>query len=375
MERPFSLLIKPASADCNLRCTYCFYLDHLQMYPDEKKHRMSTPVLKQLISSYMAMEMPVYSFNWQGGEPTMMGLNFFKDAIEFQKIYGRSGKHVSNSLQTNTTLINDEFAAFLAEYRFLVGVSLDGPENIHNKYRVNASGSGSHNRVLKGLRHLVNNKVDFNFLVLVSEANVDKPFEVYNYLKSLNVTNFFQFIPCVEFDEKGNKLPFSITGKQWGDFLLKIYYEWEKRDRTHVSIRNFDAIINKMVLGKPHTCVLDNNCCQYFVVEYNGDVFPCDFFVEEKLKLGNVTRNGWRYFLNTGKYRKFGQNKMKYNRECRQCGFVEFCHGDCLKHRKYGQENFQQLSFLCEGIKSFYRETLNEFRKMAADIKTRNIAR
>ena len=232
----FSLLVKPASADCNLRCAYCFYLDRSALYPETKVHRMSHSVLERMISSYMSTDQTVYSFGWQGGEPALMGVEFFRDTTDLQKKYGRPGAVVSNGLQTNATLINDDFAAHLSEYRYLVGVSIDGPAEIHNRYRQYATGKASHTAVLRGIDCLNRHNVEFNALVLVSSANVKRAREVYHYLRDHGI-NYHQYIPCVEFDVNGQLLPYSITGREWGDFLCEIFDEWIMRDRRQVSRR------------------------------------------------------------------------------------------------------------------------------------------
>ena len=208
--KPFSLLIKPASADCNLRCPYCFYLDRALLYPDETVHRMSDGVLDRMIAGFMALDMPQYSFCWQGGEPTLMGVDFFKRVVELQKKHGRAGASVANGLQTNATLIDDKLAAHLGEYNFLLGVSLDGPEEMHNEIRTTAGGRGSHADVLRGIECLRRSNVEFNILTLVSSANFDRPGDVYRYLAD-NGFFFHQYIPCVEFDKSGKPLPFSIN--------------------------------------------------------------------------------------------------------------------------------------------------------------------
>lgn len=373
MNKPFSLLVKPSSADCNLHCTYCFYLDRKELYPKTSRHRMSDEVLDRMIDSYMQTDQPTYSFGWQGGEPTLMGTAFFRKVTELQKKYGRKGAVVANGLQTNATLITDEMAAHLAQYNFLVGVSIDGPAFIHDKYRQTIDGRGSHKQVIRGLDHLRRHKVEYNVLVLVTSANVEKPKEVYNYLLGLGA-NFHQYIPCVEFDEKGNSLPYSINGSQWGDFLCGIFEEWIKRDTRNVSIRLFDSVLTLMVDDYPNVCHMDRNCCQYFVVEHNGDIYPCDFFVQADLRLGSIMDSTWEDFLNSPVYRDFGKRKSRWNKRCSQCPYLRYCAGDCPKHRFYGGEEPTNLSFLCRGWEQFFEIALPNFEKLALQIKTERAA-
>lgn len=366
-SRPFSLLIKPASADCNLTCNYCFYLKKSELYPGAGRHRMSYPVLEQVISSYMKTRQPVYSFGWQGGEPALMGLSFFEKVVELQEAYGSPGAVVSNGLQTNATLIDDSLAAHFARYRFLLGVSIDGPERFHDQYRKYGRGSGSYREMRKGVEKLRKHGVEFNALVLVSSANVGKPRAVYNHLKELGIRHH-QYIPCVEFDKTGKPLPWTITGREWGSFLKSIYSLWVPDDIRRVSVRNFDAILQLMVNNKIIMCTLGRNCTQYFVVEYNGDVYPCDFFVEEELKIGNVQEDSWAEMSGSREYRSFGRKKCEWDSQCGRCDYLSFCAGDCLKHRWYGDRDHKNRSWLCEGISDFYSTVLPGFSSIASGL-------
>ncbi len=366
--RPFSLLIKPASADCNMNCKYCFYLGHSKLYPKTKKHRMSESVLERMIKSYIETAQPQYSFGWQGGEPTLMGVDFFRRVVHLQKKYGREGDIVTNSLQTNCTLIDDEFAKHLARYNFLVGVSLDGPEYIHDRYRKFVNNRGSHEQVMHGIECLQKNKVEFNILTLVNNFNVSKAKEVYHYLGE-NGFYYHQYIPCVEFDGKGRPLPYSISGEEWSDFLCELYDEWYKSDTRKVSIRLFDSIVSYLVDGVYNICHMGQNCNQYFTVEYNGDCYPCDFFVRKGLKLGNILRNSWEDFIESETYREFGKQKSAWSSLCTECEYQKFCNGDCLKYRIYNDKDSKTLSWLCIGWKKFYKHALPGFRSLAERIQ------
>ena len=364
--RQFSLLVKPASADCNLRCEYCFYLSKSRLYPETPKHRMSDAVLERMISSFLAMDLPSHSFGWQGGEPTLMGLDFFKKVTEYQIKHG-SGVSVSNGLQTNTTLLDDEFAKHLAEYHFLVGVSVDGPAEVHDHYRKRGDGQGTHAAVMAGLESLKKHKVDYNILTLVNHNNVGMPGEIYRYLCEMGV-NFHQYIECVEFDERGDLMPFAITGEQWGDFLCGIYDEWQKGDTRTISVRLFDTIVSMMVDGIANTCVATKDCRSYLVVEWNGDVYPCDFFVTPELKLGNVMENSWEEMLTSELYETFGARKARWNDECEACQYLSYCAGCCPKNRPSRGVDPTQLSALCSGWKKFYHHSLKGFRELANEI-------
>jgi uncharacterized protein len=329
---------------------------------------MSLDVAEKMISSFMATDQPQYSFGWQGGEPTLMGLDFFKKVIELQKKYGERGAQVSNGLQTNTTLIDDAFAKHLAEFNFLVGVSIDGPAEIHDHYRKYGDGRGAHADVMKGLDRLKDNNVEYNVLTLVSQSNVAKPALIYNYLKDMGVF-FHQYIECVEFDSTGKLMPFAINWKEWGDFLCGIYDEWIKEDTRNVSVRLFDSIITMMVEGTPNVCAMSRDCRQYLVVEYNGDVYPCDFFVQADMKLGNIMENSWEEMLESPIYIDFGKRKSCWNEKCDECEYLNYCAGCCPKNRPGHGAEPENLSALCDGWKQFYHHSLRGLRGLANEIE------
>ena len=375
MMKPFSLLIKPAGADCNLKCAYCFYRDRAELYPQASRHRMSDTVLERVVASYMAAAQPQHTFGWQGGEPTLMGVDFFRRVVELQQKHGRPGSIVGNGLQTNGTLIDDEFAAHLAKYKFLVGLSIDGPPELHDGFRTNAAGRGSHADVLCGLQALRSQNVAFNALVLVNSSNVHAAGEVFDYLRKDLDVMFHQYIPCVEFDADATPRPWTITGAQWGQFLCELFDRWMRE--PEVSVRLFDSVIEQMLSGGSTVCHMGRDCRQYFVVEHNGDVYPCDFFVEAGLKLGNIMETGWPELLASPAYEELGRRKSLWNAACGQCEFVQFCAGDCLKHRLRGEGGSSRLSgsqelsgsrsvsWLCEGWRQFYRHALPVLRKRA----------
>lgn len=366
--RPFSLLIKPTSADCNLRCAYCFYLDRQSLYPETRRHRMTLETLDRMISSYMATSQPRYTFGWQGGEPTLMGVDFFRKVTELQARHGRAGVEVSNGLQTNGILIDDAFARHLSRYHFLVGLSVDGPAEVHDRYRRFAEGRGSHELVMKALDTLRRNRVEYNILTLVNNVNVRTPRAIYQYLCDQEIF-FHQYIECVEFDSSGGLLPFAVTPEAWGEFLCEIFDQWYPNDTRRVSIRLFDSILSKMVDNRETVCSMGTDCRQYFVVEHNADIYPCDFFVRPELKLGNLFHDTWEKMLASEKYQAFGRRKRQWNEECARCPFLPYCAGDCPKNRPGQGEEPTRLSVLCEGWKRFYSHTLERFEKLATEIR------
>lgn len=366
--RPFSLLVKPASADCNLRCPYCFYLDRSSLYPETTVHRMSDSVLDRMIASYMSTDQPAYSFGWQGGEPTLMGTDFFRRVTDLQQKYGRRGSTVSNGLQTNATLVTDDLAAHLAGFRFLVGVSLDGPADIHDRYRVTAAGTGTHARVMQSIETLLRHQVEFNTLTLVTQANVARGREVYEWLVGRNFLHH-QYIPCVELDRQGRSAHFAIDAETWGGFLCDLFDAWYPTDTRRVSIRLFDSLLHKMVDDSVVVCHLGRDCRQYFVVEYNGDIYPCDFFVTPELRLGNVFDTTWEQALESETYRRFGARKSEWNVRCDDCRWLHICAGDCMKHRFGAPTDPRLLSHLCAGWRKFFTHTYDRFEGLAAAIR------
>ncbi|MEI8242017.1 MAG: anaerobic sulfatase maturase [bacterium] len=363
--KSFSLLIKPASADCNLRCGYCFYLPAARNYPQTACHRMDDRTLARVIGSYLSTAQPTHSFGWQGGEPTLMGLPFFRRAVELQKTLGRSGTRVANGLQTNGTLLDHEFAAFLAEYHFLVGVSLDGPPVLHDATRRAADGQGSHARVLAGISALRRAKAEFNILTLVNRANVSHAADVYDDLVEQGFL-YHQYIECVDFEADGSPEPFAINGAAWGEFLCAIFDRWYPHDTRRVSVRLFDTVLARMVDGVSNTCTCGDDCRQYFVVEYNGDIYPCDFHVRPEWRLGSIHESAWDLFMNQPRYAAFGARKRQWPAGCDTCPHLTLCHGDCPKNR--GRDP-SRLSHLCAGWKRFYAHTVPRFKELAEQIR------
>ncbi len=360
--KTFSLLVKPAGADCNLQCAYCFYRRCAALYPGETAPRMRLATLEQLIAGYMALDMPQHIFGWQGGEPTLMGLDFFQAVTRLQQKYGRRGAVVANGLQTNAMLLDDAFAACLARYRFLVGVSLDGPPEIHDCYRrAAAPASGSHAAVMRGIACLRRQRAEFNILTLVTAANVRRASAVYRYLCGAGFA-YQQYIPCVEYDTQGGRQPFAITGAEWGDFLCELFDCW-RPDAGRVSIRLFDSMLARILRQPAGLCAMEDDCRQYFMVEHNGDVYPCDFFAEPRWRLGNINEDTWGQLRQSPRYEEFGRRKRRLPAACDACPWLEFCAGDCPKHRGPSGE---EISRLCAGWRVFFRHALPELRRLAA---------
>ena len=364
----FSLLIKPVSADCNLTCRYCFYLGHASFYPETKVHRMEEPVLDRLVRDYLGAPQREFSFIWQGGEPALAGLPFFRRVVELQEKYAKTDSSIANSLQTNGTLITDEWASFLAEKGFLVGLSLDGPESLHDAFRKRSGGGGTYRSVMRAAEILERHGAQFNILSVVNAASASRGREIYRHHKRRGF-KWLQFIPCVEFGTDGGLLPFSLTGEAWGRFLIDVFDEWIRDDVGVVSVRLFEDIVNYLVLGLYTSCQMMEECGVYFTVEHSGELFPCDFFVERDLRIGALDEETWAYRYWHPQFRGFGRAKARRDPACSSCDYLALCNGDCLKHRPGKFDRPETRSVLCEGYKRFYDHTLGDFRRIAATLK------
>ena len=359
-----SLLIKPASAVCNLDCAYCFYLDReADPYKALPARRMTEETLERLVDTYLFYSYPHSVFAFQGGEPTLAGPAFFEKLCDLQKRYGRNGQSVANSLQTNATLLDVAWCRIFREYNWLVGVSLDGPEPVHDLYRVNKQGGGTWKNVMHGIETLQKHGVEFNILCVLSQANVEKAGELYRFYRSLGI-EYLQYIPLGEFDQSGRPLPFTITPEQYGRFLCETFdLWWPERRKTH--IRFFDNIAEALAGHKPGTCTLHETCDSYVVVEYSGDVYPCDFFVEKSWKLGNIHLDSWSEIARRQTRYNFAAKKTIAHPECQACEFQSICHGGCpkLRHGRHGR--FEDLDYFCTAYKMIFRKSTGPLQREA----------
>jgi len=347
--QPFTLLIKPSGSDCNVDCTYCFYKCR-PAEVGEGRQRMSLEVLDKLVKDYMGLRFQLSGFAWQGGEPTLMGLDFYKRAVELQKKYGVTGQEVGNSLQTNALLLdNADWCQFLHETTFLVGISIDGPKELHDHYRLDLGGHGTWDRVMRAIDRCKEHKVEFNTLTLVNRLTADHPDEIFDFLIDLGV-RYLQFIPCVEPALGGQLLTldrsvkcqeltppsvaeFSVTPKQYGDFLCRIFDRWMEFGPQKLSIRDFDSALSYCLSGHHSICTFDRQCSQYIVVEHTGDVFPCDFFVEPKWRLGSILDTPIEQLAACAQKKAFARQKQSQPNRCLVCRHLAVCRGGCLKDR------------------------------------------
>ncbi|MBU4446571.1 MAG: anaerobic sulfatase maturase [Candidatus Marinimicrobia bacterium] len=373
-KKPLSnILIKPAGPDCNLACDYCFYLDKTGLFQKKSKYRMSVEVLRELMRQLLQQGTQQISVAWQGGEPTLMGVDFFRKAVEFQNQYA-AGKMVGNSLQTNGLLIDDRWTSFLREHNSLVGLSIDGPQHIHDHYRKDRGGRGSWEKVVAAATLMLENGVEVNALSTVNTYSVNYPDEIYDYLKALGF-RFMQFIPIVETSEDdGGVAPYSVAPRDYGDFLIRLFDRWLadfKYGEPTTSIRYFESLFYRYVNMQPPDCTLMERCGPYVVVEYNGDVYACDFFVEPAWRLGNIMENRLIDLLNSPRQQEFGNQKAELPKKCRNCPWSSFCFGGCPKDR-IRDKRTKGLNYFCESVIIFLEYADLRFRRLADKWRRKN---
>lgn len=355
--KPFSLLIKPVSGDCNIDCQYCFYKRALGMYPEAKRHKMSAETLEAVVSGYLAHRFPSSGFCFQGGEPTLAGLDFFKTLIDLQRRHGSAGQTIGNSMQTHGMNLDDDWGRFLARYRFFLGVSIDGPEDLHNAYRKTYGGNGTHADVLRGVKVLRSWNIDFNVLVLLNKVNVQFPDRLWEYFGNEGF-HHLQFIPCIEYHGATSQpREFAIAPEAYGDFLCAIFDRWEKEGVGTRTVRIFDNVLEHLVRRQPSSCFFNDCCDSYFMLEHNGDVYPCDFYGYPEWRIGNINESSFEALAATNRRRHFASRKSVLHDECRKCQWVSFCQGACPSHR----DRHDGLSYFCEGYKRFYSHTWERF--------------
>ncbi|MGM0400782.1 MAG: anaerobic sulfatase maturase [Chloroflexota bacterium] len=358
-QQPRSLLIKPASGDCNLHCTYCFYHERAtDPYKETKGRRMRPEILDELIKQGMRLDRRQATFGWQGGEPTLMGLDFFKRAVSLQQKYGVSGQSVSNGLQTNGILLDEEWARFLRRYNFLVGVSLDGPAPYHDHYRRYISGAPTHEKVVENMHMLDENDVQFNVLAVVNDVTAQHGAEIFDYFLSEGFY-YMQFIPCVEVDpETGELTDFSVEPDALAEFLCTVFDKWYNDGEPEASIRDFDAILAAYVGQEAPMCCYQKECGSYVAVEYNGDIYPCDFFVQDDLFIGNLRDMSLEEAFESEKLRRFASAKSEPRPECQECVWLPLCNQGCP--RFVGVEG-RGHHYHCRAYKQFFTHSHDAF--------------
>ena len=374
--QPFTLLIKPSGSDCNIDCQYCFYKCRAPEI-GQGRQRMSDAVLEKLVTDYMNLRFQMSGFAWQGGEPTLMGLDFYKKAVALQKAHGVAGQEVGNSLQTNAILLdNDDWCRFLQESRFLVGVSIDGPKELHDHYRLDLGGRGTWDRVMAAIERMKAFKVEYNTLSLVNRLTADHADEIFDFLVGLGI-RYLQFIPCVEVDPETDEIAdFSVTPQQYGAFMCRIFDRWLDFGPAKLSIRDFDSILTYCA-GERHTiCTFDRQCSQYIVIEHAGDVYPCDFFVDPKWHLGNIFETPIETLAASARKKTFARKKENLCNKCLVCRHLAICRGGCMKDRApFDKDDYGRESYFCESYRQFFDYALPRFQQLAAQVRSGALVR
>ena len=383
----YHIMTKPVGSACNLDCRYCYYLEKEKLYPSGVGLRMEPAMLEEYVRQYIAsQDVPEISFAWQGGEPTLLGVEYFRQVVAFQKKYA-GGKRIQNALQTNGLLLNDEWCEFFTANNFLIGLSLDGPRELHDRYRVDKAGKPSFDRVLQGLAFLKKHKTEFNTLTVVNRANSQQPLEVYRFLKETG-SAYLQFIPLVErkpnAGAKAHDLDFSepptagkwspsepvtawsVESRQYGEFLVAIFDEWVRQDVGKVFVQLFDSALGSWMGVGASLCVFAETCGTALVLEHNGDLYACDHYVYPRYKLGNLLNQTLGEMVNSPEQRRFGTDKQttlpKY---CRDCEVRFACNGECPKHRFLRTVDGEPgLNYLCAGYKHFFTHIDQPMRMM-----------
>jgi uncharacterized protein len=369
MARPFTILIKPAGPDCNIACEYCFYSCKHELFGGGP-HRMSDQVLDCLIRDYLKLQFPVSIFSWQGGEPTLMGLDFYKKAVHLQQPYSAPDRVISNTLQTNGILLNDAWCQFLADQKLLCGISLDGPREFHDYYRKDRDGKGTYDRVLQGIRCCRQHGVEFNILVLLNDRNVDHPDELFDFFTSEDLL-YLQFVPCVEKHPEDPAQPaaYSISPEQYGRFLCRFFDRWLDGWTRKLSMRIFDSMLS-CLLGRSHTeCTFGRQCNDYIVIEHNGDAYCCDFYVTPQTRLGNILQTPIEQLATHPLKQAFSEKKAQIANQCLVCRHLEFCRGGCPKDRAVLTGTHKAPSYFCKGYKMFFDHALGYLQGLTVEVQ------
>jgi uncharacterized protein len=368
--RPLYVMLKPVGSLCNLACEYCYYLEKSNLYKDNPKHVMSESLLEKFIEEYIhSQTMPQVMFTWHGGEALMRPLSFYKKAVELQKKYAH-GCTIENSIQTNGTLLTDEWCRFFHDNNWLVGVSIDGPQEFHDEYRKNKSGLPSFVKVMQGIKLLNKYHVEWNALAVVNDFNADYPLDFYHFFKDIGC-HYIQFTPIVERilnhsdgrhlaaadeDSVHTLADFSVSPEQWGHFICTIFDEWVRNDVGDYYIQLFDATLANWVGQQPGVCTMAKTCGHAAVMEFNGDVYSCDHYVFPQYKLGNIYSQTLGEMVYSERQLRFGQDKYDLlPRQCKECDFLFACNGECPKNRiSRTKEGEPGLNYLCKGYHQFF---------------------
>jgi uncharacterized protein len=382
--RRFHVMAKPTGSRCNIDCNYCFYLHKEQLLEQDRHSGMSDEVLETFIKQYIdSQDGEQVVFSWQGGEPTLMGLEYFEKIVVLQKKYQKPGQRIENDLQTNGILLNDNWARFLRQHNFLVGISIDGPAELHDRYRVTRSGKPTFEKVMAGVAALKRHSVPFNALVTVNRTNARFPLEVYRFLTRELGATYIQFNPCVEPIDFKHTAPqfwqddtipvtgsrrarpgdldsivtdWSVDPEDWGRFLIAVFEEWVNNDLGRVQVNLFETAVAQTMGMPAQICITSEFCGKGLAIEKNGDIFSCDHYVYPEYKLGNVQSTKLAHMAFSERQKAFGLGKRDtLPAACKRCPYLKLCYGECPKNRIVRSEEGELgMNYLCPGIKAFF---------------------
>lgn len=383
----FHVMAKPIGPRCNLDCRYCFYLEKEALYPGAHSWRMSDDLLERYIAEYLGAHRrehgPAVSFAWQGGEPTLLGLDFFRRVVELQRKHCPPGLSVENAFQSNGVLIDDDWARFLAQHRFLVGISVDGPAEIHDRFRVDKHGQGTHARVMAAIGRLARHGAEFNTLTVVNRLNSLYPEAVYRFLTGIG-SRFLQFIPLVEREAPAGSglslaeppdaqpggcpvTPWSVLPEAWGRFLCGVFDQWLARDLGRIFVQVFEVQLGILAGGPAGLCVFAERCGRGLALEHNGDLYSCDHYVYPQYRLGRIGEQPLAAMVELPQQRRFGEAKAELPAYCRTCPELRQCWGECPKHRFATTPDGEPgLNWLCAGYRAFFRHSRPRFDRILA---------
>jgi len=371
MIRTLYVMIKPSSSNCNMRCNYCFYHDISNKRAKKSYGFMDVDLLEVIVQKAITETQEEVTFAFQGGEPTLVGLDYFKRLIQYEQKYNQKNLKINHAIQTNGVLIDQEWARFLAKNHFLVGISLDGPKSIHDFFRLDQKGMGTYQRIIDGIENLKKYQVDFNILSVVTSQLARHAHQVYRFFQKKGF-KYIQFIPCLfPLKESPGQYSYSLTPERYGNFLKTLFDLWYHDVINHdiVSIRYFDNLLQMMLGYPPESCDMVGHCACQFIIEANGGVYPCDFYVIDQWYLGNIKEQSFSQFFNSPLAQQFIRSSAYNDTACRECSWFRICRGGCRRWQEPFIEGKPRINYLCPAYRDFFAYTIERFKEIVEKIK------
>ncbi|MGH7145646.1 MAG: anaerobic sulfatase maturase [Planctomycetota bacterium] len=366
----YHVMLKPVGARCNLDCTYCYYLKNQELYSHIPQHVMSEETIQEFIRHYVRQPVPVITLAWQGGEPTLRGLEFYEKASRFARQHCTPNQRIEHAFQTNGILLDDDWCRFFRREKMLIGLSIDGPAHLHDHYRVSRGGQATHSRVMKAYETLKRNGVEFNVLCVLNTVNSEHPEEVYNFITQDLGARYVQFIPIHEHEPDKSLSHFALKQGQMGRFLNTVFDIWEKRDIGKVSVQAFEQHLMARAGIGASLCIHTKRCGRALILEFNGDLYSCDHFVMPEHLLGNIHDKPLTEMVASSTQDRFADMKEMLPEKCEQCKHLTSCYGGCPKHRgTIVPDDGPKLNFFCEDYYSFFEHTYEKFDEIAKQIR------